>query len=206
MAKRNPIEITFYFNTIEEAIATLGSLVQKAAPVANLEKPAQPLVIETKVTKPRKPRADAGQKRGPYKNVEAPGSQAPLAEAGASAGGVNVKDAEGQQTLPPVASTPETAASGSAQSTTADAQAITVPAPGNGEPQAPTQTATPVSPGGSAAPTEAEVQAAIDKVFSAKGLKAAMAALDGFGVKRGRDLKPEDRAAFIQKAEEIANG
>ncbi len=27
-----------------------------------------------------------------------------------------------------------------------------------------------------------------------------------FGVKRGRDLKPEDRAAFIKKAEEIANG
>ena len=185
MAKRNPIEITFYFNTIEEAIATLGSLVQKAAPVANLEKPAQPLVIETKVTKPRKPRADAGQKRGPYKNVEAPGSQAPLAEAGASAGGANVKGAEGQQTLPPVASTPETAAPAAQEEVTDKGSTSELAA---------------------AAPTEAEVQAAIDKVFSAKGLKAAMAALDSFGVKRGRDLKPEDRAAFIQKAEEIANG
>ncbi len=170
MAKRNPIEITFYFNTIEEAIATLGSLVQKAAPVANLEKPAQPLVIETKVTKPRKPRADAGQKRGPYKTVEAPAADPQVAA---------------EPPAEPAASTPETAAP-AVQEEVIDKGSTSAPA--------------------AAAPTEAEVQAAIDKVFSAKGLKAAMAALDSFGVKRGRDLKPEDRAAFIQKAEEIANG
>ena len=173
MAKRNPIEITFYFNTIEEAIATLGSLVQKAAPVANLEKPAQPLVIETKVTKPRKPRADAGQKRGPYKNVEA--QPAPAVS-------VDARPAAAPQV---VASTPETAAPAAQEEVTDKGSTSGLAA---------------------AAPTEAEVQAAIDKVFSAKGLKAAMAALDSFGVKRGRDLKPEDRAAFIQKAEEIANG
>lgn len=178
MAKRNPIEITFYFNTIEEAIATLGSLVQKAAPVANLEKPAQPLVIETKVTKPRKPRADAGQKRGPYKKVEAPKEATADSQAtGEAASGPDASAASTPETAPPEASAQQEATA-----------------------------AQPLTPEAGAAPTEAEVQAAIDKVFSAKGLKAAMAALDSFGVKRGRDLKPEDRAAFIQKAEEIANG
>ena len=178
MSKRNPIEITFYFNTIEEAIATLGSLVQKAAPVATVDDPAKPLVIEKPVVKPRKPRADAGKPRGPYKNVEAPGTgSAPQPDAPAAedpAGGV------------PVASTPETA-------------------PPEASAQQEVTAAQPSTPEAGAAPDESAVQAALERLFAAKGAQPALQLLAEFGVKRGRDLKPEQRADFIKRAGEVAS-
>lgn len=181
MSKRNPIEITFYFNTIEEAIATLGSLVQKAAPVANVDKPAQPVVLEVPSTKPRKPRADAGKPRGPYKNVEAPGAGSATPPTAPAAG-----DAAGGM---PAASTPETAAPSDADRVLA----------GLSSPAAPTGAAATIVP-------ETDAQAALERLFAAKGAQPALQLLAQFGVKRGRDLKPEDRAAFIKKADEVANG
>lgn len=176
------IQVTFQFKTIEEAVATLGTLLQRGAPVPNVDKPA---VDPSGKSSNRKPRADAGKKRGSYKNVEAPGSRAPLAGAEQSAGGDNVKVAEGQQTPPPAASTPETAA----------------PTP----PEEANDKGSP-SESDAAVPDEKAVQAALDKVFTAKGLKPTMALLAEFGVAKGRDLKPEQRADFIKRAEETANG
>ncbi|MFO0254500.1 MAG: hypothetical protein ACK52V_10340 [Betaproteobacteria bacterium] len=186
MAKRNPIEVTFHFNTIEEAIATLGSLIQKAAPVANLDSPAEPVVVAVPVVKQRKPRADAGKPRGPYKNVEA------LADADPKGHG---------STQTPSGSTPEPAGTGPVTHA-----AETVTAPGNAEQQAATQTATPESPGKPAAPTptDTEIQDALTRLFDAKGASVAIQLLGEFGVKRGRDLAPEQRAEFIRKADELA--
>jgi len=55
-------------------------------------------------------------------------------------------------------------------------------------------------------PSEAEVQKAIEKVFesspeSGTGIQKVKDLLAQFGVSRGRDLKEEQRADFIQKAE-----
>lgn len=181
------IQVTFQFKTIEEAVATLGTLLQRGAPVPNVDKPATEAAGSAST---RKPRADAGKKRGSYKNVEAPVEQVTPAGAVKPAG--DGRTVEGQQTPPPAASTPETAAP---QSSTA---ALT-PAPSQED----------AGQGGvadAAVPDEKAVQATLDKVFEAKGLKPTMALLAEFGVAKGRDLKPEQRADFIKKAEETANG
>lgn len=60
------IEVTFKFDSIEKAIATLGSLMKGAAPVPNIDNPAKP--EGGTVDKKRKPRADAGKPRGSYKD------------------------------------------------------------------------------------------------------------------------------------------
>lgn len=164
------IQVTFQFKTIEEAVATLGTLLQRGAPVPNVDKPA---VDPSGKSSNRKPRADAGKKRGSYKNVEA--SAAPAEADKAHPSGV----------VPPDASTPETAAPAAQEEVTDKGS--------TSEPDA-------------AVPDEKAVQAALDKVFDAKGLKPTMALLAEFGVAKGRDLHPEQRAAFIAKAEETANG
>jgi hypothetical protein len=60
------IEVTFKFDSIEKAIATLGSIM-KGAPVPTAADPAKPEVAAP-TGKQRKPRADAGKARGPYKD------------------------------------------------------------------------------------------------------------------------------------------
>lgn len=163
------IQVTFQFKTIEEAVATLGTLLQRGAPVPNVDKPA----ADPSGKSNRKPRADAGKKRGSYKNVEAPAAPA------------EADKAQPSGVTPPDASTPETAAPTPPEEVTDKGS--------TSEPDA-------------AVPDEKAVQAALDKVFTAKGLKPTMALLAEFGVAKGRDLKPEQRAAFIAKAEEAANG
>lgn len=59
------IEVTFKFDSIEKAIATLGSIM-KGAPVPTAADPAKP--EGAPAGKQRKPRADAGKARGPYKD------------------------------------------------------------------------------------------------------------------------------------------
>jgi len=60
------IEVTFKFDSIEKAIATLGSIM-KGAPVPTAADPAKPEAAAP-TGKQRKPRADAGKARGPYKD------------------------------------------------------------------------------------------------------------------------------------------
>ena len=90
------IKVTLEFKGVDEAIVALGKLVgapvaQKAA-AEGIDK-APPTVTAAPTT--RRPRADAGKKRGSYKNVEAPADA----------------DPKGHDITPtPAASTPETAA------------------------------------------------------------------------------------------------
>jgi len=152
------IKVTFEFKAIEEAVATLGTLLQRGAPVPTVNTPAQPAVEK----KERKGRADAGKKRGPYKHVEQPGETT-------------------------IAADPATAD-----------HAPVVSAPEAATPESATPENTDLS--------EKEIQAALDKLFEVKGVETAMKALAEFGVKRGRDLQPEDRAKFIERATELTNG
>lgn len=190
MAKRNPIEVTFHFNTIEEAIATLGSLIQKAAPVANLDSPAEPVVVAVPVVKQRKPRADAGKPRGPYKGNAADG-----ADKGVTPESV-VTDTPAEGAAPSVAPEPAAAVNGDGGGITPSAsESLTEQRSGQAA-SAPTAAAP--------TPTDTEIQDALTRLFDAKGASVAIDLLGKFGVKRGRDLAPEQRAAFIAKADELA--
>lgn len=213
------IQITLQFNTIDEAIVFLS----KQHPVAKVRNAA---AIE--------PIAGA--------------STANQAGAGASAGGADVRGAEGQQT-------PQTAPATNKRKPRADAGkprgrrgAQTNAATGaesGGSPEAPagqattlkdetpvaaSQTAAPtapaeadnaqpsgVVPSGAAAPTEKppsapeasekDAQDAIQKVFTQQGgPQLALDTLASFGVKRCRDLKPEQRGEFVARCNEILAG
>lgn len=67
---------------------------------------------------------------------------------------------------------------------------------------APPAAATPVA----AAPTDAVVQAAVERLFNAKDYDATIAVLSKFGVKRGKDLASDQRAEFIRRVDDILAG
>ena len=109
------IEVTFKFDSIEKAIATLGSIM-KGAPVPTAADPAKP--EGAPAGKQRKPRADAGKARGPYKDNGVATLPAP-AEA---------DNAQPSGEVPAEVTPPETAApEGSAQSEVTAAQPLTPP-------------------------------------------------------------------------------
>lgn len=171
------IKVTLEFPSVEAAIASLGKLMvgapvaQKAAPESTDKAPAVAPAAPT--TRTRKPRADAGKKRGPH-NADPAGS--PTGEA------------------PKSDASPTVIPSGPASQPAAPV------APAEGDKPQPSGVTPPVA----AAPSEADAQAALEKVFAGKGLQSAQAVLAGFGVTRLRDIKPEDRAAFIAAAEKAA--
>lgn len=134
---------------------------------------------------PRKPRSDAGQARGPQQPNAAGASGAPSGVAVAGNSTTGTTD-------------PSSTAAGSA----AGASTSTTPAsPTATAPQAPA--AVTIAP---AAPTSDQVQAAVEKLFNAKGFDDCAAALSRFGVKRGKDLPEASRAEFIRRATDIAEG
>lgn len=185
------IKVTLEFPSIEAAIATLGKIMV-AAPKAGVvkdkvvapapapvegDKPQPPGVVPAQAAATtRKPRADAGKKRGSYKNAEA--SATPVSP------GENTGDGQTQVT------DASKAADQAANSTSTPSDAP--------------KGATPPAKTASVPPSEADAQAALEKVFTNKSLAAAQDVLARFGVKRLRDLLPEQRADFIQLAEESA--
>lgn len=127
----------------------------------------------------RKPRSDAGQARGPYKNTATPdgnGAAAPVAEAPVTAGAANVA---------PSAAVP----------TVATVQETTIAADGQHVPPA-----APV-----AAPTEAEARAALKRINETKGLgmEACMGQLRSFNIEKISALPKEDYAQFIASCDKM---
>jgi hypothetical protein len=192
------LKVTFEFKTPEEAITAIAKIagLGQAAPAPRIEirKPSDIEGESRREPEPTKaergPRADKGKKRGPYKgretNVagETLGKAAQpdsLVGAGTPFDSVSRPDAEAS---PPAA--PETAAQPASEQT------------GAGTPESTSAMSGAVA----AVPTEGDIQKALEKVFAAKQASGAMALLDKFGVKRGRDLPVEHRAQFIQAAEE----
>jgi hypothetical protein len=172
------IEVTFKFDSIEKAIATLGSLMKGAAPVPNIENPAKP--EGGTVDKKRKPRADAGKARGPYKDNGVVPTAAPSLSSVADQGAIPEGTPTAENTTPPETAAPSGAA---------------VSGPIGESNSGPTvQTA--------AAATQEQAQAALEALFAAKGLPAAQAAMGQFGVSRLRDMKPEDYGPFVAAAQE----
>lgn len=146
------IKVTLEFKTEAEAIVALSKVadivVSKDVAVSGNN-----VTQNTTVHAHRKPRNDAGKKRGSYKPDTPP--PAPFA---------------GMQPVLPLTAVP----------------AALSPV------QAMTQTG---------APSAAEAQAAMEKLFNAKGYEVAQGLLQSFKAPRVRDLKPEQRANFIALCE-----
>lgn len=109
------IEVTFKFDSIEKAIATLGSIM-KGAPVPTAADPAKP--EGAPAGKQRKPRADAGKPRGSYKDngVVPPGAAIVIDQPAIPV----TADAEPEATTPPETAAP---VAGEAQENTPKASA-----------------------------------------------------------------------------------
>lgn len=89
------IKVTFEFPTIDAAIVAMGKMV--GAPGTSRAEPARSPAVETPVVGPdastsrkRKPRADAGKPRGPYKDATA--GQSAVSVVGAPADQAAVTD------------------------------------------------------------------------------------------------------------------
>ncbi len=198
------IKVTLEFPTIEAAIATLGKIMG-AAPKLPKESAATAMASRQTVTdgpgvtdpskvaeraanststvsgsqsaaadlKPRQraQRSDKGQPRGSYKNAGAE-----LASKGSVSPG-------GDQARTPA---PETAA----------------PSPSENTGLPPADGAVTQAAGSAAAvPTEAEVQKAIEAAHSRTNTQTMMDLFARYGVRRGREIAPDQRAAFIRECE-----
>jgi pyruvate dehydrogenase E2 component (dihydrolipoamide acetyltransferase) len=177
------VKITLEFKSVDEAIVALGKLTPEAhakALAAATQVPAAAAAPATEApAKTRKPRADAGQPRGPYKTTE----QNAVAAGGAPTGT--------QPTEAPAQSTP-------AQAPVAPAAAA-VPATA-AQPQASTPAPESAPAAAVVVPTPEQVQAAVEGLYNAKGFDICSEVLGRYGVKRGKDLLPEQRADFIAEA------
>lgn len=191
------VQLTLEFDKPEDAILALGKLI--GVPAASLkpavaagEKGAEsPAPAAVAPTRPRKPRADAGQPRGPYKDKEQ--NVAGTGASGAPAPGTDPGNG-GQQaptltsTTTPVPAAPQTAAP-------------VEPKPSDKSAHAPESPAA-----GAAVPSPEDVQKAVERLFTAKDFDVCEQLLSRFGVKRGRDLRPDHRADFIKRADGVIAG
>jgi hypothetical protein len=196
------LKVTFEFKTPEEAITAIAKIagLGQAAPAPRIEI-RKPSDIEGESRrepeaqpgpkKERKPRADKGRERGAYK----PRVLTPEEEQAIENARSQKADDEARQRMQDqrdAARASSTAPKDGVQATEPAAAAITPEAAQALIGNAPARTVA----------SEADVQKALEKVFAAKQASGAMALLDKFGVKRGRDLPVEHRAQFIQCAEE----
>ena len=176
------VQVTLTFNSYDEAIVALGKLVgaKVAAPVVKAETAAP--AEDKPAARTRKPRADAGQPRGPYKARNEPAAPQQGEPTSAAA--------------PVVPTDPAPAAEAAAPQTEAPA-----------EPPAPATQA--ANPPAASAPSEKDAQAALEKLFNEKAkaggngaaIQAAKDLLARYGVQKVRDLPAERRVEFIKECE-----
>lgn len=177
------VKITLEYTNVEEAIAALGKLAGIAPASAT-----QPAVVEKA---PRKGRSDAGQPRGP--NARTVGEQPAVQPAAPTT----------QASAPASSPAPVAAAPTPVVAAAQPAPAPQPAAPAQTVPQAPAQSAAPVA----AAPIDdATIQAAVEKLFNAKGYDDTAMVLSRFGVQRGKDLLPAARAEFLAKVDRVIAG
>lgn len=194
------VKITLEYPTVEAAIAAMGKLAGLGTTAAPAEKKvstyndADARKIVADGEKKRKARADAGVKRGSYKNATG-ASATPKDPAGDKAGdGLNATTdaSKGEGRSPPSMSTTADAPKEPPQ---ADSAKTATVAPKNDWP---------LKTPDAVVLKEADCQKAIEAVYAKKQLGGAMALLKEFDVDRVRDLKPEQRAAFVKRANEEA--
>jgi hypothetical protein len=170
------VKITLAFDSVDQAIVALGKLVGTPAAKSASDKPA------------RKPRNDAGQPRGPHASRTAP-EKAPTIPVVASA--TTQPAVENGGNVQSAVPDPSKATDKAANSTSTPA-----PAPKGAE----SASATIATPG----TTLEQAQAAMEKVYKAKGVDTAKQILARLGTNRVKDIKPEALGQFVKMATDIA--
>lgn len=181
------IKLTIEFKSIDEAIVALAKLVPpvEKKPMSNPEALGTVAELTAPVGIPgpqeRKGRADKGKPRGPRKNVAASATVPPAPP---------VQDAD-----VPVAPGPRQEPSAAAPKSVATVEVVPL-----------TETATTLTAG----PTPQQTIEAIYGKFGEKdaqqGIDAAMKFLSRFGVKRVRELQPEQHADFAKHGAVVLAG
>lgn len=180
---QQPVEVTLKFGSYDEAILALGKLaVAATTPRASGPAPIKPQAEAATVTKTRKPRADAGKVRGPYKD------SAPEAQ----------KEPAAPDAVEPPAAVPAPAAVAAPVAAEPKAAAVS-PAPADPAP-------TPVLPAAAPKVTEEDAQKALQRLWDTKGPAVAIAVLAAFHASKIKQLKAEDYPAFVAKANAVAEG
>lgn len=177
------MKVTIEFDSADEAIVALGAVLRQTKVVVP--------EAEAKVKTERKPRADKGQPREPYKPRQqeasgvGAGSSAQITTDTSNAGAT--KPAASTSTGAPDASPPNVApAAPVAQAQEAKRAESTPPA--------------------AATITNDTVQAALEKLFNKLDYVGSIAVLQRFGVRRGPDLAQGQRAEFLRRVEDICAG
>jgi len=202
------IKVTFEFKSVDEAIVFLGKQVSAAPRVLETPTATPPRTAPAAAEPVRKGRSDKGKPRGRIVRDAAPPA-APVVKSATTV--VKSATVVGTSVDVPTKDTfdfLETNTTGEGRSLGAKLGA----GAGNGTlPAVPDTSKSGEQPINSIStpavpllipvvPTQEQVQAALENLFTAKNLQAAQSVLMGFGVQRIRDLKQEDRAAFIAKA------
>lgn len=172
------ISITLEYPNVETAIVALGKLISAApASQGSRQQADQPTPGAAEPSK-RKGRADKGKARGSYKEHAEAITKAPEPAAPMTATEVQARLKE------------------SGERVSKAAEAVVAPLV--------EKTAALITTAATVASLE-DAQAALEKLFAGKGAQAAISTLAAFGVSRLRDMKPEDYAAFIGKAEKAVS-
>lgn len=177
------VNLTIAFDSVDEALVALAAFSQvKVKTPAVLKETPAPAAAAAETKPPRKPRADRGQPRGPYKKDD--DSKAPETAA--------VNGAPEAPTAAPVAEEPKEPAA---------PQAVEYAAP---ESAAPAD----ASPAAAAAPVEykpEELQKKLEAVF-AKGAQLAIDVLARFGVTRLANLDKQRHTEFVALCDKVIAG
>jgi hypothetical protein len=177
------VKITLEFNGVDEAIVALGKLV--AAPVKAAKNPPAPAAVEI-----------VGQSAAV---AVAEKTEQPAAAEGPAKKARKARADKGQTREPYKAREQEANGAGaSAPAETAPAIPATTAASTAAPQAAPAPAASPV--------TDAEVMAAVEKIYGARGYDDTAAVLARFGAKKWAQLLPEQRGEFIAKIDRVLAG
>lgn len=182
------VKVTLEFESVDLAIVALDKLVG-TVPLKRAEARASSAPAAVPATRTRKGRSDAGQARGPYKDTTGAGAgTVPTASSNGQAAVTDTGNAGTAATLPstPAEQAPESAV----------VQSGAHPAPAVG--------GTPVV--SNPAVKIELVQAAIQKLYDAKGMVPAREVLSRYGVNAVRDAKTEHYALIIADCERVTAG
>lgn len=194
------VTVQFEFDSVEAAIAALGKQMVGASGVAQTVERvtdkaqvagSNPAAGNAPTSRSRKPRADAGKPRGPYKEP------------------VNANATPvGSGTADPSNEAPAQKAQASTLTSTPLAPAVAPKTPASATPAEGDKP----QPSGAKSPmagvpvTLEDCRASLEKLFDAKGIVAAQDVLSRFGVKRAGDMLPSQYADFIQYVNEQTGG
>ena len=185
-------KVTFEFDKPEEAIAWMAkTFMPEEKPKAPVKNPS------VEAGQAAQPPAAEGPKRGRGRPPKNTATQSTASAAGATvpdSGSAAENGAHGKATpdgtterIAPPSTTPDP--------TTVATSSVASPPKSESEVK-----------GAAAALSPGDVTSALQRVLTAKGMDAAQLIFQRHGVRRGADVKPEDRAKFIAYCDKVAKG